>query len=79
MNSGDIMIALTECGIRNYLDGCNPDYQVHFDVGNRGFYFEANYPRNSLVIWELYEVGPSTQLGNVCDADELKQLVGSLK
>lgn len=78
MKLADIEDALDDLLIAHYPDGCNPDYQIHFDIGERGFYFESMYPWNPLVGWDLYEVGPSTMLGEVRSIHELQVLLISL-
>lgn len=69
---------LDNLGIAHYPDALNPDYQIHFDIGDRGFYFESMFPLNPLVGWELYEVGPSSVLGEIYSISELHNLLISL-
>jgi hypothetical protein len=70
---------LDELLIAHYPDSCNPDSQIHFDVGDRGFYFETMFPENPRTAWALYEVGPSTVLGKVSNVIELEHLIKGLK
>lgn len=70
---------LDDLNIAHYPDLCNPTSQIHFDIGERGFYFEAMFPHNPHAVWELYEVGPSTMLGKVTNVIELENLIKGLQ
>jgi hypothetical protein len=74
MTAAQIQDVLATAFISSYLDSSNPDYTVHFDVGTRAFYFDSDFDG----VWDLIEIGHSTNLGSATTPEEAAQLLRQL-